>query len=130
MIQFRGDEQESGELFFWENKDIFPQGIRRCFWIHKVPNESLRGKHAHRKETQVLIAMAGELEVTILFPDGKSKKFLLQNPSEGLLVPPGHWVETRFSSDAVLLGLSDQDFSEDDYIRDMEEFKSLKGRNA
>ncbi|MCS5490118.1 sugar 3,4-ketoisomerase [Algoriphagus limi] len=122
IIRFPGDIGESGSLFFWENKKLFPDGIRRCFWVHKVPEGFVRGKHAHRNETQILIAMSGILEVKIQYPDGEIETFILNEPSEGLLIPPLHWVETKFSPDAVLLGLSDRDFSEDDYIRDPEEF--------
>ncbi|NVK50320.1 MAG: FdtA/QdtA family cupin domain-containing protein [Cyclobacteriaceae bacterium] len=125
IIRFPGNIGDSGNLFFWENKKLFPNGIVRCFWVHQVPEGYIRGKHAHRNETQVLIAMSGELEVTIRLPKGESQTFILRDPSEGLLIPPFHWVETRFSPGAVLLGLSNQEFSEEDYIRNPEEFGNL-----
>lgn len=121
-IEFDGKNSESGSLNFWENRLIFPEGIQRCFWVHAVPHDVTRGKHAHRKETQVLLALSGHIEVKVVSLEGISQSYVLDNPAKGLLIPPMHWVETVFSKDAVLLGLSDREFSEDDYVREFSEF--------
>jgi len=124
-IDFDGEKGQAGELYYWEKQDLFPNGIQRCFWVHSVPEGVSRGNHAHREETQVLVALAGEIRAKTTDTLGVTQVFKLNHPSRGLLIPPLHWVETDFSSDAVLLALSDREFSEADYIRDLKEFAKL-----
>ncbi len=126
LIRFSGESNKNGALYFWENRELFPQGIQRCFWISAVAKDESRGNHAHWKESQVLVAMAGKLQVETESVDGLIYSFELSSTGEGLFIPPLHWVSVRFSTDAVLLGMSDRVFSEEDYIRDKEYFESLK----
>ncbi len=129
MVKLPGVSGKMGELHYWENMELFPQGIRRCFWISSVPEGEIRGNHAHWKESQLLVAVEGSVEVTIADSHGEDYLFTLNSPEMGLLIPPLHWVEVKFSPKTILLGLSDRDFSEDDYIRDKDYFGSLHKRN-
>jgi hypothetical protein len=126
LLKLPGDKTESGSLNFWENLTLFPQGIQRCFWITKVDEETSRGNHAHWQESQVLVALSGNATVTIESVAGEILTFTLNSPDMGLFVPPLHWVTVRFSVETVLLGMSDLEFSEEDYIRDKKYFESLK----
>lgn len=124
LLQIPGKISESGSVHFWENTRLFPSGVLRCFWISGVKERESRGNHAHWQESQVLIAVAGKLHVKVTGINGNDSVFVLDEPSKGLFVPPLNWVEIHFSADAVLLGLGDQAFSEDDYIRDKKNFGS------
>ncbi len=125
FLDLGGKVNLGGQLHFWEKNDLFPKGIQRCFWITAVPENESRGNHAHWKESQVLVAMHGVIQVEVHQPGQQAQSFTLDQPGKGLFVPPMHWVKTSFSTDAVLLGMSDREFSESDYIRDLAYFESL-----
>jgi hypothetical protein len=126
LVQLSGESKASGDLHFWEDSDLFPDGIQRCFWITNVAANETRGNHAHWKESQVLVALAGKLFIEIHSVAGVQFSFSLSSPSKGLFIPPLHWIIVRFSPESVLLGMSDMQFSEEDYIRDKDYFETLK----
>lgn len=129
LIRLPGESTPTGELHFWENEKLFPQGIKRCFWISGVKKGETRGNHAHWKESQVLVAISGSVVIEVENIKGNKWKFHLSGPENGLFVAPLHWVVVHFSPDTVLLGLSDLAFSEEDYIRDRSYFGSLQAKN-
>lgn len=128
-VFFDGKEDTKGNLYYWDKKKIFPDGIKRCFWTKDVSEGTVRGNHAHKEESQVLISIQGKVQVRITTLQGESFIFDLDSPAKGLLIPPLHWAETRFSENGILLVLSDREFSEADYIRDLKEFEKLRNGN-
>ncbi|PZX94391.1 WxcM-like domain-containing protein [Flavobacterium aquariorum] len=102
--------------------DFLPFEFKRVYYLFDVPSNAFRGGHAHIKQQEVLIALSGSFEVTV--NDGtKKKRYLLNKPNVGLLIPIGIWRELEnFSSGAVCLVLASDDFLEEDYIRDFDEF--------
>ena len=108
-------------------KQTIPYEIKRVYYLFDVPSDSYRGGHAHKDQLAFLVALSGSFNVTL--DDGFSKKsFFLNKPNKGLLIPTWIWRELEdFSSGAVCLVLSSGEFSEDDYIREYNEFKTLKG---
>jgi hypothetical protein len=124
-----GGISPSGRLHYWENKALFPNGILRCFWISEVGEGETRGDHAHYKESQVLIAVAGKVRVEVETLAKETLTFDLSDPGEGVFVPPMNWVKVHFSPGAVVLGLSNREFSEEDYIRDKSHFGTLQNEN-
>ena len=124
IILLNGVGSDSGDLHFIEEGGEFPFAIARSFWITDVPEGGIRGVHAHKEETQVLIALQGVLEVR-LEKGGKVLSFSLNSPNQALILPAMYWSEVTFSKGAVLLGLSNRKFSESDYIRDKDEFNAL-----
>lgn len=126
QIDIPGVVSQHGSVHFWEDKSLFQNGIHRCFWITGVGEGDSRGHHAHWQECQVLVAVTGSIEVKVLSVDGKVHQFTLLKPSEGIYVPPLNWVEVVCAKGAVILGLSDREFSEDDYIRDKPYFERLR----
>jgi len=126
VLSLPGDRKESGALNYWEDKTIFPKGIQRCFWITKVDELASRGNHAHWNESQLLVALSGSVAINVESVAGEITSFTLSAPDRGLFVPPLHWVSVKFTPNAVLLGMSDLEFSEEDYIRDKNYFESLR----
>jgi len=108
-------------------KQTIPYKIKRVYYLFDVPSDSYRGGHAHKDQLAFLVALSGSFNVTL--DDGFSKKsFFLNKPNKGLLIPTWIWRELEdFSSGAVCLVLSSGEFSEEDYIRDYDDFKTLKG---
>jgi dTDP-4-dehydrorhamnose 3,5-epimerase-like enzyme len=129
LITLDSRKSEGGNLVFWENTRLFPGGIQRCFWISDVPANVSRGSHAHWQESQVLVAIHGEIKVMVHQPGQDVQTFVLNESDKGLFIPPLHWVETEFGKKAVLLVLSDQAYSEDDYIRNIKDFESIQEGN-
>ncbi|AZQ43683.1 sugar 3,4-ketoisomerase [Nonlabens ponticola] len=113
-----------GNLAVVEKASI-PFAIKRVYYLYDVPSESHRGGHAHKECYTMLIAISGSFIVQL--NDGKTTtEVFLNKPAKGLIVPTMVWRElTDFSSGAVCLALASHDFSEEDYIRDFDKFKSL-----
>lgn len=124
ILSIPGIVNPSGNIHYWDDSPLFPKGIKRSFWIYGVASGEIRGKHAHYKESQLLVAINGQLRVSVENVNGEVSYFSLCSPGEGLFVPPMNWVEVEFSSGAVLLGLADREFDEADYIRDKKDFGS------
>jgi mannose-6-phosphate isomerase-like protein (cupin superfamily) len=106
--------------------NFLPFEFKRVYYLFDVPSNAFRGGHAHVNQQEVLIALSGSFEVTV--NDGiEKKRYLLNKPNVGLLIPTGIWRELEnFSSGAVCLVLASDDFLEEDYIRDFDEFLSTK----
>jgi mannose-6-phosphate isomerase-like protein (cupin superfamily) len=102
--------------------DFLPFEFKRVYYLFDVPSTAFRGGHAHINQQEVLIALSGSFEVTV--NNGiEEKRYLLNKPNVGLLIPKGIWRELEnFSSGAVCLVLASDDFLEEDYIRDFDEF--------
>lgn len=125
-VKIPGVASSSGAVHFWDNKELFPNGILRCFWITGVGENQSRGNHAHLKESQVLVAVTGTALLEVLSLDGRIHSFEMDDPSEGVFVPPFNWTQVTFTEHSVLLGLADREFSEEDYIRDKSDFEQLQ----
>ena len=125
MITLPEVADERGRLMFGEEGRQIPFAIKRIFALYDVPQGARRGGHAHRRQEQFIIMLAGDCRVVIR--DGASEREeLLGDPTMGLYVPPIIWIELdAFSPGAVCLVLSSGVYDETDYIRDYAEFETL-----
>ena len=114
-------ENNLGNIAVIEN-DTIPFEVKRVYYLYDIPSSAVRGGHAHKKLTQVLIAISGSFDV--ILDNGKVKeKVTLNKPDKGLLIENYTWRELEnFSSGAVCLVLASTNYSEEDYIRDFDEF--------
>jgi len=101
-----------GELSVLEAVVPFP--VRRVYFIHHA--QGLRGGHRHRMNVQLLVAVAGSVDIHV--DDGKTKKdYPLNTPRQGLLLETPDWhTMDNFSKDCVLLVLASQPYDVNDYI--------------
>ncbi len=106
-------------------KNTIPFKIKRIYYLYDVPSDAFRGGHAHKEQTELLVALSGSFEVVL--DDGETvQKVMLNKPDKGLLIPTRTWRELEnFSSGAVCLVLASDEFDENDYIRDYKAFKSF-----
>jgi len=118
--------EDDGNLVPIESNFDIPFPIKRIFYVYGVRDADIRGRHAHHKTKQLLICIHGKIEV--LCDDGKDKrKYLLESPQQGLLIPEMIWDEQKYlSEDSVLLVITNTKYELNDYIHDFEEFKRLK----
>lgn len=105
--------------------DTIPFKMERVYYLYDVPSTSQRGGHAHKELRQLIIALSGSFDVVL--DDGKEQKTItLNKPDKGLLIPTMVWRELEnFSSGSVCMVVASMEFTEDDYIRDYNEFKDL-----
>lgn len=104
-----------------ENVQV-PFPINRVFYSYDIPGGEDRGAHAHKECHQFIIAASGSFEVVL--DDGTNKRTVtLNRPFWGLHVPPGIWAsEQGFSSGSICLVLASHGYSEEDYIRNYDDF--------
>lgn len=114
-------DAEGNLTYIYENVHV-PFSINRVFYSYDIPGGESRGAHAHKRCHQFLIAASGSFEVVL--DDGINKRTVLLNrPFWGLHIPPGIWAaEQGFSSGSICLVLASEGYSEDDYIRNYDDY--------
>lgn len=126
IIKLPKIEDLRGNLSFIEEEHHIPFKIKRTYWIYDVPGGQLRGGHAFIKQQEFIVALSGSLD--ILVDDSKEQKFFSLNRSYyGLYLPPGLWRQMEnFSTNSLAIVMSSTPFSEDDYIRDYQDYLNYK----
>lgn len=115
-----------GHISVVENHTQVPFAVKRVYYLYDVPSGEERGGHAHKELQQLIVAASGSFDVIV--NDGYAQKtFTLNRPNLGLYFPPGLWREiNNFSSGAICLVLASHPYTEDDYLRDFDEFLRYK----
>ncbi len=116
-----GDSKEGYLTVAEESKDV-PFDIKRVFWSYYTPQMITRGRHAHYKLEQVLVAVSGKIIVTNESISGETTVHVLEEPNIGLYIPPMHWHVIQFSHNAVMMSLASTLYDEKDYILSYEDF--------
>ncbi len=115
-----------GNLSFIENEKNIPFEIKRTYWIYDVPGGEKRGGHAYYHLQEFIVALSGSFDV-VLHDGEKELRFHLNRSYYGLYVPKMYWRELEnFSTNSLALILADNDYNEDDYIRNFDNFKTIK----
>lgn len=94
----------------------------RFFFFSDVPGGSRRGGHAHRLCVQLLIPLDSKVEFQFMDTRGK---VMIERSEAGVayLVDPYVWVDLLFlEPESSLLVAASEAFSEDDYIRELNDF--------
>ena len=120
-FEIKGDSR--GGLIAVEELKTIPFEIKRVYYIFNTKYGVRRGFHAHKKLKQVAICLSGSCK--FLLDNGKEREdeIVLNSLERGLLIEGMIWREMYdFSADCVLLVLADDYYSEDDYIRNYDEF--------
>lgn len=129
IIELPRIQDPRGNLTFIEGFRHVPFAIKRVYYLYDVPGGAERGGHAHRTLHQVIIAMAGSLDVEVC--DGvNTKRFHLNRAYLGLYLCPMTWRElSNFTSGAVCTVLASDVYDEADYYRERSAYISaLKDR--
>jgi hypothetical protein len=113
---------------------VYPEGdggvpfcIRRVFTITGVSANCRRGKHAHRRCSQLHACLAGRVDVEITNGTKEVIEPLSANGT-ALLIPPMLWSSIIFEGPSTVLAVfCDALYDETDYIRDWDEYMRLKG---
>lgn len=121
---------EMGYIAIAEHPHNFPFKIERVFWSYYTPQMITRGRHAHYKLEQILIPVSGKIIVTNESLSGEITTHILENPNEGLYIPPMYWHVIQFSHNAVMMSIASMKYDESDYIRDYNKFKNESGNSS
>ncbi|HFX6248388.1 TPA: WxcM-like domain-containing protein [Acinetobacter baumannii] len=114
-----GDER--GGLVAIESNQSIPFDVKRLYYIFNT-SQKPRGFHAHIDLKQVAVCLKGSCR--FILDNGSTKEeVVLDNPTQGLVIEGLIWREMHdFSEDCVLLVLASEHFTEQDYIRNYDEF--------
>lgn len=115
-----------GNLSFFEYPNQLPFEIARTYWIYDVPGGEVRGSHAFKEQQEFIIALSGSFDIVL--NDGKKEVIHSLNRSyNGLYIPKMYWRSIEnFSTNSLALIVSDKLYDESDYVRDFEQFKTMK----
>jgi len=111
-----------GSLSFVQPGPLLPFEIRRVYYLYEVPKGQFRGAHGHRKLEQLVVAVAGAVDVEV--DDGQQRRtFRLDVPDVGLYVSPMIWRNlTGFQPGTVCLVIASEPYDEADYFRNYDDF--------
>lgn len=125
LIDLPKHEDARGNLSIIQELLHVPFEIERVYWIYDVPGGQTRGGHAFRKQREFIVALSGSFDVKI--NDGfKEELFSLNRSYYGLYLPAGIWRQMlNFSTNSLALVLSSTIYSEEDYIRSLDDFKTM-----
>lgn len=117
-----------GNLSIVESNGNVPFEIARAYWIYDVPGGKRRDGHAFRTQQEFIVALSGSFDVVL--DDGEAEtRYHMARSYYGLYVPPMTWRKIdNFSTNSVVLVLTDQKYDQADYIEDYTEFKKAKGK--
>ncbi|MGL4567898.1 MAG: sugar 3,4-ketoisomerase [Fusobacteriaceae bacterium] len=128
LLSFPQLGDDRGHLVVVEGMKNIPFEIKRMFYIYGTKADVVRGQHANRNSEFVLINLAGSCKVMV--DDGINKEILtLDKPHEGIYLNKMVWKDMYdFSSDSILLVLSNCSYDGTEYVRDYKDFKQEIGK--
>lgn len=123
IIAIPHHDDHRGALGIIEASKITGFDFSRVYYLYGSTQDKIaRGFHAHKELKQLLLCVQGACTVNLEGKFGRETHHL-QNPRQGLLIPPATWREVELSSDAFLVVFASEEYSEGDYIRDYDQFK-------
>lgn len=122
LVQLPRLSDGRGSLSFVQPGPILPFEIRRVYYLYEVPTGQVRGAHGHRELEQLMVAVAGAVDVEC--DDGRERRvFRLDSPDVGLYVSPMIWRNlTGFTEGTVCVVIASAPYDEADYFRDYDDF--------
>lgn len=112
------------------NLNAVPFLVKRIYWISHFKSETIRGNHAHKNLTQLMVPLSGSLDL-VLFKGKDSQTFRLEAGNEPKRIEPGMWrVMKNATQNAVVMVLASEEYDESDYIRDWNEYLDWYRENS
>ena len=102
----------------------------RLYWIKNVPEGQSRGFHAHKNLRQFIFMIQGNVSIRIHDGIAETVHHLAEG-DELLILEPGYWrVLELFSASAIVMVGCDAPYSENDYIRDWDDFLTWRKESS
>lgn len=89
----------------------------RAFLVQAVPPGQARGGHAHARGQQLLVCVAGRVEVELRH-GGRSERVELRPGTDALLLEAGVWARQAYGDGGALLVLASDPYDPDSYVRE------------
>lgn len=123
LVNLKGIGDGRGVLVSLEALKNVPFEIKRVYYLTNLKPDHPRGFHAHKNLKQLVVCVHGSCDFIV--DDGMTRETIrLADPTQGIIVESMIWREMHnFSKDCVLMVLASEYYSEEDYIRDYEQFK-------
>ena len=118
----------SGFITSTQQAANLPFAVKRIFWTYDTPTEKSRGGHANKLTQEIMVVVAGGVEVETETLTGIKENFRLNDTNTGLYIPANCWLNIRLQPGTILLCLASTDFDPTDYIRDYDQFRRLQTR--
>jgi hypothetical protein len=125
FVDIRKNEDHRGTLIYTETPEDVPFDIRRVYLLTNSQDKRERGNHAHRNLKQFMFAVGGPYRIYL--NNGEvNKTFTLYPADKAVFIRGLVWrALIPESENSTLVVLASEKFSEDDYIRDYKEFRSI-----
>lgn len=121
-LNTKGDR--NGSLTSIESLIEVPFEIRRVFYIYDTKDNVVRGQHANKNSNFFFVCLVGSCKIKYFY-NFSFHEILLNNPTMGFFLPNMIWKEMfDFSSNSILLVLSDTLYDPYEYIKDFKEYLS------
>lgn len=117
------DQFEGKTITINEGENLTVFDIKRFYWINYTSPEITYSEHAHKTLQQIIIALDGEVIISLESQEGELFEHTIKHPNEGLYIPPMFWKRIKYKKPCVLLCLASESYDENDYIRDYDTFK-------
>ena len=111
LLEFPLFQDHRGSLTVIEK--ILPFPIQRVYYIYET-NICPRAGHRHLLGQQALICLHGQCRVCVR----GHKDFVLDHPTQGLLLEPIDWHSIQFKPLSILLILASHHYDPGDYVYD------------
>lgn len=116
VLHFEGIADERGELVPIDFGELDFTPVRS--FIVTAPTGTLRGGHAHRHGTQMLVRVSGVIRIDLAL-DGEQHRIELTEAQNALLVRAPVWFsQTYLGQSRAMIVFSDQPYNPDGYITD------------
>ena len=122
-IKIKSFKSVSGKLIPISFNKKFPFPIKRIFFLYGK-KKKIRGDHAHKKCSQLFMAIAGKMILNVKTPHSKKKFLIGKDSNYAILVPPKYWCSIKFiKRESVLMVMNDRYYEFNDYLETFNEYK-------
>jgi hypothetical protein len=90
--------------------------IKRVFYIYGLTDhdENIRGHHGHTNTWQYIICLHGKVNIETTFKEtGTKKVFVLDDPANGLMLPPNNYIVMNLQRNSILMVSCDTEFKDE-----------------
>lgn len=125
FVEFPAFSDPNGILTVFEGGNTVPFSMQRVFSV-TAGRGSKRGDHSHIKCSQLIVCVTGRVRLSC--SDGEIvEETILESSHVGVLIPPGIWATQEYLQDnSTILVFCDRTYEAEDYVRDYQEFLSMK----
>lgn len=126
LLTFKRIVDARGNLSFIEGETNCPFEIERVYWTYDVPGGEERYGRALMTTSELIVALAGSVDVAVTTADSDERIFTLNRSHHGLFLPPMTWRRIdNITTGAVIMTLASKIYDEADYIEDFARYKEI-----